>query len=85
MSGRIQTVRPGFRCHPKAFVFMLAVILLNMCLLLTCDAEANPIPKPSADADALWDKLPALQKFNAAGKVLSLNPTKRFTSASQGS
>ena len=67
-------------CHSKA-VFVTVIL----CLFVNCDAKANPIPEPNADPEALWDKLPALQKYHAAGKLLSLKPIQSFISPTQGS
>ena len=86
-NSRAKTTRISFLCHSKAVFAMFAiVIILHMCLSVTfSDAKPNPIPEPKANPDALWDKLPALQKFHAAGKLLSLNPIQSFISPTQGS
>ena len=53
-------------------------------MYVTCNAEAEPGPEADANPDALWDKLPALQEFHAAEKLLSMKPKQSLISSSQG-
>ena len=55
-----------------------------MSMYVTCNAEAEPDPEADANPDALWDKLPALQEFHAAEKLLSMKPKQSLISSSQG-
>ena len=81
ITSRDKTLRRKIMCHS---VIVLVILVSYMCRYVTCDADAEPDPDPNADPDALWDKLPALQKYHAAGKVLSLNPKQSFISPTQG-
>ena len=56
-----------------------------MCIsVVRCSADADADPLPKADPDALWDKLPTLQKYHAGGNEYSANPSQSFTSLTQG-
>ena len=56
-----------------------------MCIsVVRCNADADADPLPKADPDALWDKLPTLQKYHATENIYSPNPSQSFTSMTQG-
>ena len=78
---RNKSMRLNCMCH---YVIMLIIILFYSCISVKCDADPKANPEANADPDALWDKLPALQKFHGAGKLVSINPIKSFISPTQG-
>ena len=56
-----------------------------MCISVArCNADADADPLPNADPDALWDKLPTLQKYHKNENIYSANPSQSFTSLNQG-
>jgi hypothetical protein len=80
-ASRNKSIRLNCMCH---YIIMLIIILFYTCISVKCDADPNANPGPNADPDALWDKLPALQKAHGAGKLHSLRPIQSFISPTQG-
>ena len=81
MIDREQSTRVSSKCH---YVTIFVIAMSYMSIYVTCNAEAEPGPVADANPNALWDKLPALQEFHAAGKLLSMKPKQSLTSSSQG-
>ena len=81
MIDREQSTRASSKCH---YVTIFVIAMSYMSIYVTSNAEAEPGPVADANPDALWDKLPALQEFHAAGKLLSMKPKQSLISSSQG-
>ena len=81
MIDREKSTRASSKCH---YLTILVITISYMSIYVTCNAEAEPGPEADASPDALWDKLPALQEFHAAGKLLSMKPKTSLISSSQG-
>ena len=74
------------QCHYVLHYLLFTVLCLNLCLLTKAEAEADASPDADAAAnpDPLWDKLPSLQRFHAAGKKLALKPIQGFATPKSG-
>ena len=81
MIDREKSTRTSSKCH---YITILVIAISYMSIHVTCNADAEPGPEADASPDALWDKLPALQEFHAAGKLLSMKPKQSLISSSQG-
>ena len=78
MIDREKSTRTSSKCH---YITILVIAISYMSIHVTCNADAEPGPEADASPDALWDKLPALQEFHAAGKLLSMKPKQSLTSS----
>ena len=78
---REKSTRVSSKCH---YLTILFITISYMSMYVTCNAEAEPGPEADANPDALWDKLPALQEFHAAEKLLSMKPKQSLISSSKG-